>query len=126
MPRKKGDIGPGTWQKGQSGNPEGKAEIRPFLKTLRMAIAQDNNVRLRKCAETLLDLAATGEPWAAQMLADRLDGKATQEVLVKREARDMSLDEILAELATMESAKTGTADGGEKNQAGAAKPGIVH
>lgn len=116
----------GQWQKGQSGNPEGRPESRPFLGVLRRAIAQNDGVKLRECAEKLLDLASKGEPWAVQMLADRLDGKATQEVVVKREAKDMSLDEILSELAALESAKAGTADGGEGDQAGTEKSGIVH
>jgi hypothetical protein len=63
------------FQPGQSGNPSGKVESKPFLEALRRAIAQDDGKRVRACAEKLLDLAAGGEPWAIQMLADRLDGR---------------------------------------------------
>lgn len=47
---------------------------------LRRAIAQDDADRLRKAAEKLLTLAADGEQWAIRELADRLDGKATQQI----------------------------------------------
>lgn len=126
MARPKGVNGPGQFKPGQSGNPEGKAAIRPFLAALDRAIAQDSGKRLRECAEILLTLAAKGEPWAVQMLADRLDGKAAQPITLTPAVRDMSLDEILSELAAMESAKAGTADSGEAHKVSAAEPGIVH
>ncbi len=65
---------------GQSGNPSGTKTEKLFLDTLKRAIAQDQGARLRKCAEALLDHAANGEYWAANMLADRLDGKPTQQL----------------------------------------------
>jgi len=110
-----------AWKPGQTGNPAGRPISRPFLDAVARAITQDDGKRLRACAETLLDLAAKGEPWAVQMLADRLDGKASQEITVKREVRDMSLDEILTELAALD-----PPEGGKGNKAGAAKPGVVH
>jgi hypothetical protein len=70
---------------GQSGNPEGRRLNKPFLDALQRAIKQDDAKRLRDCAETLLDLAAAGESWAVQMLADRLDGKAVQRAEVTGE-----------------------------------------
>lgn len=96
------------WKPGQSGNPNGRRVEKPFLDSLQRAIAQDDSERLRKSAETLLNKAAAGESWAVQMLADRLDGKASQAIKVTREVRepmDMSLDEILAQLAQIESAE---------------------
>jgi hypothetical protein len=53
---------------------------KPFLAALKRAMAQDDSERIRQCAETLLDLAAAGEPWAVKELIDRLDGKAVQTV----------------------------------------------
>ena len=70
---------------GQTGNPDGVKPNKPFLDSLKRAIAQDDSKRLRQCAETLLDLAAAGESWAVQMLADRLDGKAVQRAEVTGE-----------------------------------------
>lgn len=56
------------------------ADNAPFKSALNRAIAQDNAKRVRAAAEQLLDKAATGEPWALNMLADRLDGKPTQSI----------------------------------------------
>jgi Family of unknown function (DUF5681) len=66
------------FQKGTSGNPSGRQRGKPFREALDRAIAQDDGKRIRKAIEKLLDLAAAGESWAIQMLADRLDGKAPQ------------------------------------------------
>jgi hypothetical protein len=51
-----------------------------FLEALYRAIAQDDGERVRECAEKLLILAASGVPWATQMLAERLDGKVPQAI----------------------------------------------
>lgn len=67
-----------AFKPGQSGNPGGLSRGKQFLDTLNRAIAQDDAKRLRQSAEKLLTLAAAGEQWAVQMLADRLDGKAAQ------------------------------------------------
>jgi len=69
-----------VWKKGQTGNPEGHTPPRPFLAALNRAIAQNDAKKLRAAAERLLDEAANGEPWAIKELADRLDGKARQDV----------------------------------------------
>lgn len=68
------------WQPGQSGNPEGPVKAKRFYAALDRAIVQEDGKRLRTAAEKLLDLAAAGESWAMQMLADRLDGKPSQEL----------------------------------------------
>lgn len=52
------------------------------MAALQRAMAQDDGKRLRDTAETLLDKASEGEPWAVQMLADRLDGKAAQQTIL--------------------------------------------
>lgn len=68
------------FEPGQSGNPAGGAKSRRFYAALDRAIIQEDSKRLRAAAEKLLDLASVGEPWAVQMLADRLDGKAAQQL----------------------------------------------
>jgi len=94
------------FQKGTSGNPLGRSIEKPFRDELRRAIAQDNRNRLRKCVEKLLDLAAEGEPWAIQMLADRLDGRADQAVTVsKRTLQDFTDEELVAIIAEGDSAR---------------------
>ncbi len=53
---------------------------KQFFGALRRAIIGDSGERLRRAAEALLDHAANGEYWAINMLADRLDGKPTQQL----------------------------------------------
>lgn len=88
----------------QKGNKLGgrPAQARLFDDALRRAIAQNSAKKVRDAAEKLLDLAAAGEAWAIKELADRLDGKAAQTIDVThhREIQDLSIDELLAELAT--------------------------
>ena len=69
-----------AWKPGESGNPEGGAKAKRFYAALDRAIIQEDGKRLREAAEKLLDLAAAGEAWAIQHLADRLDGKPKQQV----------------------------------------------
>ena len=58
------------------------AKSRVFSDALRRAIAQDDGVRIRQAAETMLDLAAAGEPWAVKEVFDRLEGKAAQALTI--------------------------------------------
>jgi hypothetical protein len=68
------------FEPGQSGNPAGNQKSKRFFAALDRAIAQDDAKRLRAAAEKLLDKAEAGEPWAIAMLADRLDGKPSQQM----------------------------------------------
>ena len=68
----------------EPGNDLGK-KGKVFDNALRRAIAQDDGKRVREAAEVLLTKASEGEPWALNMLADRLDGKAVQSVEQKTE-----------------------------------------
>ena len=70
------------FQPGESGNPNGTSKLKRFYATLDRVIIQDEQEqtpKLRKAAEKLLEEASKGEPWALQMLADRLDGKPKQQ-----------------------------------------------
>jgi hypothetical protein len=97
------------------------AKSRLFDGALKRAIAQDDGQRLRLAAEKLLDLASTGEAWAIKELADRLDGKAQQNVSVERKnVSDLSLSELAAELATA------IAGGSSEPADGAEQPSQVH
>lgn len=84
------------WQKGESGNPKGAQKEKRFLNALERAITQDDGKKLRDAADKLLDCAANGEPWAIQQLADRLDGKPTQQVdmNISRSTRELGDDEL--------------------------------
>jgi Flp pilus assembly protein TadG len=90
------------------------AKSKLFDGALRRAIAQDDADRLRKAAESLLNEAANGKPWAISLLADRLDGKADQTVNVTRNVENMSLAELAAEVAQLragDSPEAGSTDG---------------
>ncbi len=55
---------------------------KPWRDALNRALAQDDEGRLRKAAESLLTLASEGEAWAVKELADRLDGKPQQDTTI--------------------------------------------
>jgi hypothetical protein len=71
----------------EEGNTLGK-KSKIFDEALKRAIAQDSGERVRKAAEQLLSLAAAGEQWAVQYLADRLDGKPSQAVDLTTQQND--------------------------------------
>ena len=56
------------------------AKSRAFEEAVRRALTQEDGKRLRDAAEQLLDLAASGERWACEMLRDTLDGKPAQAI----------------------------------------------
>jgi hypothetical protein len=74
------------------------AKSRLFEQALHRAIAQDSGERIRRAAENLLDKAAEGEIWAVQMLADRLDGKPTQQVIGGGENGEFEFNKIVREV----------------------------
>jgi len=63
---------------------------------LRKAIVQDDGLRVRKAAEKLLDKAADGEAGAVKEIADRLDGKAAQDVKLEADINIHTLAEVLS------------------------------
>ena len=93
-----------TFVKGKSGNPLGRAVEagKPFGEALRMEIAAAgaDHKALRAIAKNLITLAqkpdATGLS-AAMAVADRLDGKPTQEsiVNVKRDTTDWNISDLV-------------------------------
>lgn len=76
------------WLPGQSGNPEGaRVKARRFADILNRAMVQEaskaeEDHRLRKGIEKILDKAAEGDLPSITMLADRLDGKPAQDVTI--------------------------------------------
>jgi len=84
------------FQPGQSGNPEGARihKQKRFFNALDRAIEQDDAKKLRTAADKLLDEAAKGEPWAIQMLADRLDGKPAQQLQLSGDAEQPIVQRI--------------------------------
>src|SRR6266542_1547500 len=80
------------WKKGQSGNPLGRLPgEKQFADQLRMVLAEpvDKNDpksvrKMRRIAEKLVECALNGEAWAISQVADRIDGKATAEILTEQ------------------------------------------
>ena len=68
------------WEPGQSGNPDGPRKYKKFLASLERSLLEDDGKPLRAITDKLRDAAISGEPWAIQMVADRLDGKAVQQL----------------------------------------------
>jgi hypothetical protein len=89
------------FKKGQSGNPGGRVNDKPFAEALRIVMAEEDPVRkkrrLRVLAEKTYDEAMAGQGWAVQTIADRLDGKPTQEStlnVIRARANELSDDEL--------------------------------
>ena len=70
------------FEPGKSGNPSGTKREQKFAAALNRAVLADDGAKLRAAAEALLDAAAEGESWAIDQLANRLDGKPSQAVVV--------------------------------------------
>jgi hypothetical protein len=69
-----------------AGRPKGaENKDKPFREMLRVALAENNWRALRSGVKRLIEAFEEGEPWAMQMIADRLDGKAIQGVEGKLE-----------------------------------------
>lgn len=62
-------------QRGAQPGNTNAAKGRILFDALRQAAAKGNWLRLRQGADKIMDAFAAGEPWAAQFVADRLDGK---------------------------------------------------
>lgn len=75
-----------AWKKGETGNPGGRKTDRPVAEALRIAAARvvagdpEGATMLRAAAKKLLDKAVAGDVEAFKVLADRLDGKAHQQL----------------------------------------------
>jgi hypothetical protein len=94
---------------GKAGAPEGNTnssrDNRLWRNTIQRAIAQGNGERLRAIAEKLLDKAAEGDMAAIKELGDRLDGKASQQVMLSgsvgvHQLTDDELDRAIAKAAS--------------------------
>ena len=64
---------------GQPGN-QNAAKGKMFEGALKRALAR-NDGSLNRIADKLVQEAEAGEQWAVQMVADRLDGKAKQQIV---------------------------------------------
>lgn len=78
----------------------GRRAEKPFRDALRMEIAslQESDPKaLRSIARKLLEVAAAGEGWAIKELADRTDGKPSQQIDIDANV-NLSHEEALEQL----------------------------
>ena len=65
-------------------NPTGKngsdSKGRPLADLLRMELFKNDRAKLRMLVSGVIERAMNGEPWAAQLVFDRIDGKVPQPV----------------------------------------------
>ena len=82
-----------VFQPGQSANPGGRPKERPFRDALRLelAAAGTDQKALRGVARALIRKASAGDINAANMIADRIDGKVAQPIAGDDEAPPISV-----------------------------------
>ncbi len=105
----------GQWKPGQSGNPLGGPKDKIVADAIRVAVLTEvksgrhkGSIKLRAIADKIVEQAMEGQPWAIQMIADRLDGKPLQQSETKVETDGSHLFlEILHEMRTERLAKEG-------------------
>ena len=75
-----------AFKKGISGNPGGRSGEKIFTDALRLELNRidpqdkDKRKKINRLAEKLVECALDGEGWAFNMIADRLEGKAAQQI----------------------------------------------
>ena len=75
-----------AFKKGISGNPGGRSGEKIFTDALRLELNRidptdkEKRKKVNKLAEKLVRCALDGEGWAFNMIADRLEGKAAQQI----------------------------------------------
>lgn len=125
------------WQKGQSGNLNGRPKQTPFQDQLRivmgdsklkgLGVADGKKSALRLAVEQLVLAAAKGDQWAIKEIADRTDGKPAQTIdQTINDARrsNSELDARILELTERgREDGTGRASGGK---AGTNGSGLTH
>ena len=77
----------------------GRRQEKPFADALRMELASagEDHKKLRAIARMLIDKAEAGEGWALKELADRTDGKPSQQIDVDANVT-MTHEEALEQL----------------------------
>lgn len=91
-----------AWQKGQSGNPLGKAHGKPWTDAIRIELASLGGAEgvtggLRAIARGVIAAATGGDQAAYKEIGDRLEGKPMQNITQTiRDARSASDAELIA------------------------------
>lgn len=94
------------FQKGQSGNPGGRAKERAWAETIRIAVneAYENGdkKKLRALADKLVQKALDGDMAAMKEIGDRLDGKPAQSTHITGEVESPMVARMPAMCETSE------------------------
>ena len=111
------NVEPHKWKPGQSGNPNGRPRTRVFTRALRKALREktdDDKTKLQELAIRTVEFALGGSAPHLREVADRIEGKVPDEVIVNGtvdlEQRRTGLDSLLDALR-------------DRQRAGAALPG---
>jgi Family of unknown function (DUF5681) len=122
-----------AWKKGESGNPRGRLTEKVFADTLRIVMAETDEVsgkrKLRRIVEKLAEAAIEGQPWAILQVADRLDGKPAQEstlTIDRHDVKDWTRDELLAFLNEARANARNGGNGAVKANGSDDEPNSVH
>ena len=70
----------------RGGAPEGNQNAKKgklFYNQLRKVLVQEDQLKLRKIAEKLVEAAEEGEAWAVKEIMDRVDGKSHQSTSIE-------------------------------------------
>lgn len=72
----------GRWEKGQSGNPNGRPpKVKCLTDLLRSGLAEkgrDGKPKMQLVVDRVIRLALQGERWAVELIYERLEGKPAQ------------------------------------------------
>lgn len=90
-----------TWKKGQSGSPGGRSNKRTLVtdsivRELNSAADNGDGTKARALAATLVKRAIEGDTRAADIVLERVEGKAEQVINVRRTIRELADDELAA------------------------------
>lgn len=112
------------FQKGKSGNPGGRSNRRTLVtdaivRELNTAADDGDGTKARQLAKTLVKRAMDGDTRAADIVLERVEGKAEQTINVRRTIREFT-DEELAAIAAGSSPSASEPEGSED------EPGVLH
>lgn len=69
------------FEKGKSGNPNGRRKEKKFTQALAAALEAEDKVKLYQLRDKLISEALAGESWAMKELLERYEGKVPQALI---------------------------------------------
>lgn len=98
------------FQKGKSGNPGGRASRRTLVTDAIVRELKEAD-KARALAKTLVQRAIDGDTRAADIVLERVEGKAEQTINVRRTIREFTDEELAAIAAGSSESASGPQDG---------------